>query len=145
MSSFNHCCRFHWLNRPCITSFPCILYNIIDFKSAFIWCYLLEISLRGCFEGDFFLFFLGLEVILFEVACITEFGESHALLSISKVRHIPLLLFLIPFWIIYYMLDLLRSHYHIKNGAEFLNLFFLVSNCIKQIFFFVFVLILDVF
>ena len=112
-----------------VVDLSCIFDNIIEFETLIRWNFLLIVSFRVA-EEKFLLLFFSLYKILGHLFA-HQFGKIDIFLSISKERYFPLSFFFVPFGIVDYLINLIRTHQYVKNCRELFYLLFLVPYRIK--------------
>jgi hypothetical protein len=65
--------------------------------------------------------------------------------SIGEWRNDPLSFFIVPAGVVEDMFKLVRAHENVHDGRKLFDLFFLISDSIKQLLLFILVLILKIF
>lgn len=108
---------------------PCILNDIIQFKTILWRCFLIVISFRISKEELFFLFLSFYHVSGHLLT--HQFWKINIFLSVSKVWNFPLSFLFVPLWVIHNHVNLITAHEHIKNCWELFDLFLLIPDSIK--------------
>jgi len=129
----------------CLAALSSVFEDLVHLESFTVSLPVSRLLLLCVFEYYLFFVFLKLYGVSFGHACAVELGKAHVLLFIGKIRYSPLFFLLTPVWIIDDIVNLLLSHDHIENWAEFLDFFLLLSDGVKKLLFFILVFILNIF
>ena len=126
-----------------LASLSCIFQDLVHLE-AFIFLSICGLLLGCCLENHFFFVFLELCWVLFGHPSAIQLWQAHVLFLISKIRDIPFFPFFIPIRIVNDVINLLLSHDHVQDGTELLYFFLLLTNGVKKLLLFVFMLVLYV-
>ena len=129
MCPIDNICGSSCISVVIIIDLSCIFYNIIELETFIGWNFLLIVSFRVAEEKFLFLLFSLYKI--FSHLFTHQFGKIDIFLSVSKERYLPLSFFLIPFRIVDYLINLIRTHQYVKDRWKFFNLFLLIPYRIE--------------
>ena len=140
MCPIDYICSTSSISIVIIMDLSCIFDDVIEFETLIRWYFLLIVSFRVAEEKLFLLFFSFYKI--FSHLFTHQFWKINIFLPVSKERYFPLSFFFIPLRVVDNMINLIWIHKNVKNCWKLFDLFFLVSDRIKQLLFLIFMLIL---